>query len=178
MSDEDYIRLPLIVRGRVVAHALVDREDAHLGKMQWRLTRHGYAVRSEYEPTTMATWIRQLHRAVLALDRDDPLRVDHINRDKLDNRRANLRLVTFAENTQNRPSQRGSKSRFRGVSWNTEKRRWQATVGIDGRSVYLGRFTDEVEAAEAADDYRLTHMAFAEPDDELATLRQERPTDI
>jgi hypothetical protein len=78
--------------------------------------------------------------------------VDHINGDTLDNRRKNLRLCTNAENTRNMRPHTGRSSKYKGVSWHSPSRKWQAEIRIDYKRVFLGLFVDEKEAAKAYDD--------------------------
>jgi hypothetical protein len=68
--------------------------------------------------------------------------VDHINRERVDNRIANLRDVPQAINLQNRADARG-------VCWEPHRRKWRATVSVENRNRFLGRFDTE-EAARAA----------------------------
>lgn len=77
--------------------------------------------------------------------------VDHINRNTLDNRKSNLRVVDTSTNNRNRKRLIGS-SKFRCVTWNKEKRKWAVLVQINKKPVYGGRFNDEMEAAIKADD--------------------------
>ena len=74
--------------------------------------------------------------------------VDHINRNGLDNREANLRNCTRLQNLQNRYWDAGQ-SQYRGVCPQGDK--WMATVGYNGETIYVGLFDDEVEAAKARD---------------------------
>lgn len=158
------IELPLRNRlHEVVAVALVDDEDADLvGGRPWHCTASGYAERSELGSRTDRRRSVRLHRLILGLDHDDPLQADHINRNPLDNRRSNLRIVTFALNMQNRSSQRGSTSRYRGVCWASNMQKWYAQVRINGRQVNLGYYADEIEAANAAATFRAEHMPFSQ----------------
>jgi hypothetical protein len=100
----------------------------------------------------------RLHREILELQPYEKRFVDHINGDKLDNRRSNLRVVTEAQNRQNVPVY-GGYSRFRGVSRSGP--RWRARVTIDGTSIDGGSFATEEEAAVAARELRAIHMPFA-----------------
>ena len=76
--------------------------------------------------------------------------IDHINGDKRDNRIANLRDVSRSVNMQNQVrAQKDNKSGLRGVSWNKNKKRWEAGISVNGRNEYLGSF-DTTEAAHAA----------------------------
>lgn len=154
--------------GSVRAWTLIDADEYDsVTQRRWHLVR-GRAARSlKIDGTRRAVF---LARQILRLDLDDPRHVDHINRDRLDNRRANLRTVTNAQNLQNVGSRPGSRSRFRGVSWDKNQGGWQVKAMVAGRNHFLGRFDDEVEAARVADAFRLEHMPFATPDPELAAL--------
>lgn len=75
--------------------------------------------------------------------------VDHINGDKSDNRIANLREVTHAENLQNQHrAQKGSRSGVLGV-YPRKNGKWRAMIQLDGRTRHLGTF-DSIRGASAA----------------------------
>lgn len=75
--------------------------------------------------------------------------MDHINLDKRDNRIANLRLATPAQNNFNHPAKSGCSSRLKGVCWNKDSKKWQAGIKVAGKSYYLGLYDTE-ESAHAA----------------------------
>lgn len=75
--------------------------------------------------------------------------VDHVNRDKSDNRLANLRKATRAENIINQPPRRSNTSGATGVSWCKKYNRWVAYIGIAGRRTHIGYF-DTLDGARAA----------------------------
>lgn len=104
----------------------------------------------------------RMHRVLL--DAPDGMLVDHVNGNGLDNRRSNLRLCTQQENQRNRQHGLGVHSRFRGVTLHTKSGRWQAQIKVDGKSLYLGLFDDEREAARAYDAAAREHFGeFANP---------------
>lgn len=70
-----------------------------------------------------------------------PAQVDHINRDRADNRLANLREATTKENNRNTAA--------RGYWWHKRARKWRAGITVDGRNVHLGYFADEADARAA-----------------------------
>lgn len=111
-----------------------------------------------------------LHRHILGLQFGDGLVADHINGQKLDCRKKNLRICTAQQNAQNVRT-RGKTSRFRGVFLSGGK--WIAVVRQGKDTHYLGRFTDEVQAAMAADAKRQEVMPFAEPDPALLDVLTE-----
>lgn len=101
----------------------------------------------------------RMHRHILGVT-DAKVLVDHINRNPLDNRRANLRLASKSENTANGGG--WGRSKYRGVAWDKRNSRWRASVTKDGRRKNLGRFDTEEAAARAYDAAaRATHLNFA-----------------
>jgi hypothetical protein len=96
-----------------------------------------------------------MHRELLGLEPGDPLQCDHINRDRLDNRRANLRIVTSAANNTNLGS-RGGTSKYRGVHWNKDRHAWHAQARLNGHARYLGLFPLEDDAARAVNSFWTT----------------------
>jgi hypothetical protein len=88
--------------------------------------------------------------------------VDHINGDGLDNRRANLREATTAQNNQNTARQSNNTSGLKGVTWHKSRGRWRANIQLAGRQRHLG-YHDTPEAAARAYDAaaRELHGEFA-----------------
>ena len=80
-----------------------------------------------------------------------PVIVDHINRDRKDNRACNLREVSLTENNRNRTPNRNSTSKFLGVSFYKKHKNkvWVASISIKGKTRQIGRFETQ-EAAAAA----------------------------
>ena len=92
----------------------------------------------------------QMHREIMRIGEDKVC--DHINGDGLDNRKANLREASRAENSWNSGKSRGvSRSKYKGPAWDSRDRRWEVRISVKGRRIYLGRFEDELEAAKAYD---------------------------
>jgi hypothetical protein len=154
----EIIRIPL--GDPPVAFALVDADAAdRIGAHRWSMAS-GYAMRTK---NGRRVW---MHREVLGLD-DPDLKVDHINRNAIDNRRVNLRVGTQAQNNGNKPPQefKAGGSVYRGVK-PTKGGKWRAKAG--GNTV--GTFRTELEAARAAEAYRREHMPFAEPDPRFRIL--------
>lgn len=169
MQDADYCCLPLKGRQGISGYVLVDSEDrALLARKRWTL-HSGYAAHAYMDGDDLRVIL--MHRMILGLERGDERQGDHINRDTLDNRRSNLRIVTSAQNSQNKAAYRGGSSRFRGVHWDKDGNRWRAGGSISGRTISLGSFASEIAAARAAEEWRTNHMPFAMPDPELAKLR-------
>jgi hypothetical protein len=128
--------------------AIVDEQDYdNLVSYQWRAIRGlrtCYAVRNEGEK------LIKMHRQILSCC--DGLMVDHINHNGLDNRRSNLRICTASQNQQNRQPSNYGKSRYKGVCWHSGKKKWRAAIVLDGRSIHIGYYDYEIDAAVAYDD--------------------------
>jgi HNH endonuclease/AP2 domain len=159
-------------------YALVDAIDyPELSKYKWNGTRCGYAARTAIingKPKVIL-----MHRQILNVP--DGLVTDHINGDKLDNRRSNLRIATRAQNNYNVDSRKPSISGFKGVSWDRAKNKWQARITKDGKGMHLGYFDDPVFAAKVYDYYATKLFGeFAKlnfPDD-VMTYYEKKETSI
>ena len=91
-----------------------------------------------------------LHREIMTAPKGRI--VDHKNGDSLDNRRANLRLATHAQNSSNKRKTRSkTTSRFIGVSFEKLQHRWAVKIKHKGKSYWIGGFKSELEAAKARD---------------------------
>lgn len=155
------VRLPLFrVDGSVAAYALIDEADAPLvSQYRWGLDRAGYAWRRVGEHRRIHIW---LHRVLLGLPHPrDGRDGDHINRDRLDNRRANLRVIPRSASPQNRGNFRGSSSQYRGVDWYPHGQNWRARIRTGDGLLHLGYFEREEDAAIAAQAAREWLLPYA-----------------
>ena len=76
--------------------------------------------------------------------------VDHINHDTLDNRKSNLRVVVYCNNSKNRKSRNSNnKSGYRNVSWDNSSQKWLVQLQVNGKNKVFGRFKKE-QLEEAA----------------------------
>jgi hypothetical protein len=138
--------------------AMVDDEDYEwLSELSWHFAE-GYARNNGGSRGSARGFF--MHRAIM--NPPDDMEVDHIDGDKLNNQRANLRVCTRAENAKNRLKNRtwqGRRvtSRYKGVSWATQAKQWTARIHVKGKQMYLGYFDDELEAAMVYDIHALEH---------------------
>jgi len=125
--------------------ALVDDSD-YEWLMQWKwFFEQGYARRNNL--ANLAGEPLRMHRLILGDKLKPGMVCDHINRDKLDNRRENLRVCTRAENCQNRTKSKGTTSIYLGVTF--QKGKWVTSLHVGREATYVGSFTSEVDAAIA-----------------------------
>jgi len=89
-----------------------------------------------------------MHRLILSIT-DPCIKVDHKDRNGLNNQRNNLRLATHKQNMANRSRHKGSVSKYLGVHWRKDRSRWLACITKDGVPCVLGSFKSEIDAAIA-----------------------------
>jgi hypothetical protein len=128
-----------LTRGKV---ALIDTADlARVQKFKW-------FARNDASGKWRVCTIVELSRFVLQLPPGRGL-ADHKNLNPLDNRRRNLRRASPSQNLANVAKREGKfSSRFKGVCWSSEKKRWRAYVKR-GTYRHLGYFKSEWAAAKA-----------------------------
>lgn len=142
-------------RGQV---ALVDAADYEwLSQWRWSYGKRGYAYRRLSRTIDAHQHAIYMHHDVLPVPAG--MQVDHKNHNKLDNRRANLRLATQHQQARNQPPRRGvHTSRFKGVSRHVQSSRWRARIRIDGHQISGGLFINEEDAARAYDAMAREHF--------------------
>ena len=128
----------------MVSLAYVDDDDFdYLSQWSWCLTTTGYARRNKDGK------ISKMHREILGIT-DKNIKIDHKNKDKLDNRKCNLRLVTTLQNGWNSSCHKnGTTSKYKGVHWSKDRNKWVASIGYKSSVIPLGRFLVEKDAALA-----------------------------
>lgn len=122
---------------------LLDRKFVEIASSyQWSVGRHGYVASGAGKNQIL------LHRLIINAKSYES--VDHINRNRMDNRIANLRIVSNQQNSVNRPKQINNMSGYKGVCKLSDGT-WQAQIGYKGKSIYLGKFSNALSAAHSYD---------------------------
>ena len=134
--------------------AILDQEDYYrFGNSKWGIEGKKdkfYAVRNVKNGDKKVRTER-LHREIM--DAPKGLLVDHRNGNSLDNRRANLRLATHAQNMHNRKKiKTKTSSQYIGASLDKRSGRWASKIRCHGKKVHLGCFGSDIEAAKAYDE--------------------------
>jgi hypothetical protein len=125
------------VTGRIMKHAIHKTGYHHIGlckngKYKWYLIHRMIALAFSKNPMNLQT-------------------VDHIDRNKDNNRLENLRWASKSEQQTNRSKRKNKSSQYIGVCWHKSRAKWCARIKIDGKTKYLGLFDDEEDAAQAYD---------------------------
>lgn len=137
----------IVLSGRLGKEKFVLVDDAWfetLNHWTWNLSPEGYAVTAFRKPK----WQRiYMHRLIMGYP--DGKVIDHINADKLDNQRHNLRACGRAENCRRYALPKTNRSGQRGVSWSKCGSKWQSSIQFKGQHIYLGLFENIEDAARA-----------------------------
>ena len=133
---------------------MIDKKDfMKLSQKAWYFNGKGYAARGQrIGPRKFnKTLCIYMHREIL--NAPEGVEVDHINGNKLDNRRFNLRLATRSQNNTNQPKQKklNCSSRFKGVHWSNPHQAWRVRISFNHKCFEVGLFNSEMAAAMAYD---------------------------
>lgn len=133
---------------------LVDDDDyEYLNQWKWNYTS-GYAKRKQHIPSSRKNQKSiniYMHR--LINNTPEGFHTDHINGNKLDNRKENLRTVTSRQNQGNRFKTKPiTSSKYKGVWWDKRSKKWCASICINYRNKYLGSYKSEIDAAKIYND--------------------------
>lgn len=145
-------QLPLANTG---LYTLIDDEDYEvLSKHKWNITDKGYVYRVVHEPrndwnkkSAKGRYIKHTIRMHRFLLQPKPSEwCDHINGNRLDNRRANLRICSPAQNSWNRGISKKNTTGAKGIDFLKNRNAWRARIYVEGKCIYLGYTHDKEEA--------------------------------
>jgi len=126
---------------------MVDDEDFDL------LNQYNWSVNQQ---NTVFSWLGTmkdkkkpvlLHRLIMNAPND--MEIDHIDRNRLNNQKSNLRLANSSQNKCNRGPRKDNKSGYKGVSWHKTNQKWTARIMVDSKYKHLGLFKDIKDAVIA-----------------------------
>ena len=144
LDNATYVKLELLGRAKKLEsnYFLIDKINLEkIIKHNWYLDSNGY-------PMTYTARSKTLHKNLLGKQQDGYV-IDHINRNKLDNRLCNLRVITQKENSYNRSKSKSSNNKYKGVRMNksTNKTTYIAYICKDGIKREISGCKTEEEAA-------------------------------
>lgn len=141
-EKEGYLEMILVdFFGKEKDVTKVDKtQKENLLKYKWHLTGHGYAA-CKFNGKNL-----KLHHFILGKKPNKGYDVDHINRNRLDNRISNLRIVTRSENLRNNGNSN--------IHWRKEFNSWAAQVTRNYKKIHLGLFKEKNEALIAVAQFK------------------------
>ena len=117
-----------------IARALIDLDDINkIKKYKWSLKGNGYIAAGDNGV--------MLHKIITNTNKNEI--VDHINGNKLDNRKSNLRICTYTQNNINKCIQSNNKSGYPGVRWDERAKKWKVRITVNKKQLYLGYFINK-----------------------------------
>jgi len=142
---------------------LFDTEDTEkVKKHKWNVPPSGYVETTVYEDGKQK--VSRLHRVLL--DAAPGTYVDHINGQRWDNRKKNLRIATNKENIRNQRLSKANTTGYKGVSIDKrrKKKQYAASIAVNGKGIFLGYYSTAIEGALAYDKAAVTYFGeFAKP---------------
>jgi HNH endonuclease len=112
------------------------------------VSQHRWYYNSGYAKTYHNGKRFTMHRLIMNFPKG---KMDHRNRDKLDNRRANLRVCTTQQNNRNISMRKDNTSGYKGVFLDKSTGHWRPVVYVNGKSMTFGQYADKQHAALAYD---------------------------
>lgn len=98
-----------------------------------------------------------LHRFILNLLKGSGICADHINGNRLDCRKENLRIATYSQNNSNRAKRLNSSSKYKGVHWHKPSEKWHVNIKKNKVKIHIGSFAHEINAAISYNTAALKH---------------------
>ena|ERR1035437_5844174 len=141
--------------------ATIDAEDfQRVNQFKWTVSKLGYpqAIINSYKKGQKHNKILTsiyLHRLILNFPKQS---MDHIDNNKLNCQKSNLRLCTQKQNARNQSIKSSNTSGYKGVSWSKTMNKWEARINPDYKAMVLGYFNNKVSAAIAYDEAAKKHF--------------------
>jgi HNH endonuclease len=128
-------------------YTLVDDDSfERLNKWEWYTSIRGYVIRNSNKGDGFEKRrLIYLHRAIMNISTKE--KIDHINHNKMDNRKENLRIVTIQQNSFNRKIMSNNKSGYKGVSLRSNGK-YRVWITKNGKDIYGGTYSSKHEAAK------------------------------
>ena len=139
-----------LTRGRF---AIVDDDDYEmLKKHSWHCleihTEGKYYAGTTVRITKQKQYSLKMHRYIMGLKRGDGKLIDHINNDGLDNRKKNLRIVSYSENNKNRSVGKNNTTGSKGIYLEKQTGKYKVQINNNGIRHYLGKYSTIDEAKQ------------------------------
>ena len=131
----------------------IDIEDIDLCKQYtWSISSNGYL--RAYDSDSGENIF--LHRLVMNATKDDV--IDHINHITTDNRKCNLRVVTYSQNSMNQKKKITNTSGVTGVCWFKRDQNWRVQIVVNEKPIHIGYFDDFEDAVKARKEAEIKYF--------------------
>jgi hypothetical protein len=125
---------------------MVDDDDYEfLSQFSWQVDKHNSVNFHNKNGSTL------MHRIIMKAKPHQE--IDHIDGNRLNNQKSNLRFATSSQNKINRGSRCDCKSGYKGVSWHNQRNKWTARIMVNKKYLSLGLHDDLLDAVKAYNDY-------------------------
>jgi hypothetical protein len=139
--------------GKLFWKKMLPKSDNLIGKEAGRIAKDGYRILWFMGKNRLThRMIYLMHNGVL------PKFLDHINRDRLDNRIENLREATSRQNAFNRTKPQTNTSGHKNITWNKANKKWQVHLMIERKTKYFGTYFDINVAKFVAETMRYKYF--------------------
>ena len=141
--NDNYVEMIIESKVYGVIRVKIDNDDLEkCSKLTWHYAKN---KDSKYIQTRIKGKMIKLHRYIMNINNSN-LVVDHINRNPLDNRKSNLRICSYKENSFNKSIRVDNTSGIPGVSFHKTNKKWRAKIKYNNLTIHLGYFEDINEA--------------------------------
>ena len=141
--NDNYVEIIIESKVYGVIRVKIDNDDLEkCSKLTWHYAKN---KDSKYIQTRIKGKMIKLHRYIMNINNSN-LVVDHINRNPLDNRKSNLRICSYKENSFNKSIRVDNTSGIPGVSFHKTNKKWRAKIKYNNLTIHLGYFEDINEA--------------------------------
>ncbi|WP_303188412.1 HNH endonuclease [uncultured Clostridium sp.] len=141
--NDNYVEMIIESKVYGVIRVKIDNDDLEkCNKLTWHYAKN---KDSKYIQTRIKGKMIKLHRYIMNMNNSN-LVVDHINRNPLDNRKSNLRICSYKENSFNKSIRVDNTSGIPGVSFHKTNKKWRAKIKYNNLTIHLGYFEDINEA--------------------------------
>ena len=141
--NDNYVEIIIESKVYGVIRVKIDNDDLEkCSKLTWQYAKN---KDSKYIQTRIKGKMIKLHRYIMNMNNSN-LVVDHINRNPLDNRKSNLRICSYKENSFNKSIRVDNTSGIPGVSFHKTNKKWRAKIKYNNLTIHLGYFEDINEA--------------------------------
>ncbi len=141
--NDNYVEMIIESKVYGVIRVKIDNDDLEkCSKLTWHYAKN---KDSKYIQTRIKGKMIKLHRYIMNMNNSN-LVVDHINRNSLDNRKSNLRICSYKENSFNKSIRVDNTSGIPGVSFHKTNKKWRAKIKYNNLTIHLGYFEDINEA--------------------------------